>query len=442
MASPQLVVSSSQPLTHTQPQPPTHLQLKTATTSTTANTANPISSPPAVSPASASTPAVAAAVVSELPTATSVSPAPPTSANGLASPPATMPTATSDIVMNNRKRTTPSSPSDDGNDARDAKRQRTVDSSTEEVQQRTPESHDGSRTPETRPGAAEDDTSTSPNGVRINQDPSPGRVAALKRKAREDMRCEEEEWQRQRPRFADLYPKTDEPARAGLQKCLALVLHHVGFHGASPEAMEHFTNMSEDFLAKYARTVKQAAAAARRSVPAPVDFEFALPEFNIAPWQLKKHLKPPARLPDIPFPDDLLEKHFPSTAQPDLPVFDLLSGDKDRQDKPHIPAHFPAFPSIHTFKYTPTDARFAAAVAKGEEVDESREAAEARKRKQEQTVVEAKQSEDTLRGFLNATKKRTQKEMSTKALGGKDTGAKNRFIALENALSAFGGSRA
>lgn len=84
----------------------------------------------------------------------------------------------------------------------------------------------------------------------------------------------------------------------------------------------------------------------------PRDFEQSLKRFNLTTTSLKPHRKPPIpiwkRLPKWePLPTaDLLDQ--------DLPILgDELDGAPDKTSKQYIPSSFPAFPSIHTYRYTP-----------------------------------------------------------------------------------------
>lgn len=209
--------------------------------------------------------------------------------------------------------------------------------------------------------------------------------------------------------------------------------------------MCHLTNSLYLDFEKLGAQIVHNAAAARRSVPAPVDFELTLPEFNLEPWQLKKHLRPPRRLPDPPQPSenssDKAQKIFglyPDTAIPSLPsAFDVLSGEAARQEKVYIPTHFPPFPSLHTWKYTPVDVQHASAVVSGRDVNEAAEREERRRRTREQARVEAKQGEDALRKLLRASKHREQKEVRQLALLGSDHGARSKRVHWEKAMRHY-----
>jgi hypothetical protein len=94
------------------------------------------------------------------------------------------------------------------------------------------------------------------------------------------------------------------------------------------------------------------ANSARRSHPIPTDFELALKRHNLTTSALQPHRKPPIprskRLPTY----EPLSINDPLDG--DLPILgEELDGAPDKAAKRFIPSSFPAFPSIHTYKYTP-----------------------------------------------------------------------------------------
>ncbi|KAL2017939.1 hypothetical protein VTK56DRAFT_1531 [Thermocarpiscus australiensis] len=145
---------------------------------------------------------------------------------------------------------------------------------------------------------------------------------------------------------------TDELAKKGLRRGIALALQKVGFEGAATEAMESFVVMVETYITSLVQDVKTFTNAARRSHPVPRDFEQSLRRFNLDTTLLEPHKKPPIRK----------SKRQPSweplaVADPidrDLPILSSeLDGTPDKATKQYIPSSFPAFPSLHTYKYTP-----------------------------------------------------------------------------------------
>ncbi|GAB1319735.1 Transcription initiation factor TFIID subunit 8 [Madurella fahalii] len=152
--------------------------------------------------------------------------------------------------------------------------------------------------------------------------------------------------------YASPIVTADEMAKKGLRRGIALALQKVGFDSAAPEAMESFVAMAETYITALVEDVRTFTNAARRSHPVPRDFEQTLKRFNLNTSLLRPHRKPPIpkskRLPSwerLPVVDPI---------DRDLPILGAeLDGAPDKAAKQFIPSSFPAFPSIHTYKYTP-----------------------------------------------------------------------------------------
>ncbi len=101
--------------------------------------------------------------------------------------------------------------------------------------------------------------------------------------------------------------------------------------------------------------VQTLAVSARRAHPNPVDFENTLKRFNLTTSALRPHLRPPVsktkRAPDW---TELSLKDANDVVIPMLA--EELSGLPEKESMPFIPESFPSFPSIHTYRRTPTDA--------------------------------------------------------------------------------------
>lgn len=104
----------------------------------------------------------------------------------------------------------------------------------------------------------------------------------------------------------------------------------------------------------FALYVRQSMSVCRRTQPIPQDFELALRKNFISiddlPFYVKS-MKPigpvPTTLPSPPPEKDPLDDFV------DMPILhSSLSGEDDRTRNRHIPAHFPLFPSIHTYRST------------------------------------------------------------------------------------------
>lgn len=102
---------------------------------------------------------------------------------------------------------------------------------------------------------------------------------------------------------------------------------------------------------------RESMIAGRRIQPIPQDFEFALQQAYIGTEELAPYIKAtkaekiiPTLLPSPPPEED--EGVFGAFS--DIPVLGKeLSGEDERQQITYIPAHFPHFPSKHTYRFTP-----------------------------------------------------------------------------------------
>ncbi|KAK1754039.1 WD40-repeat-containing domain protein [Echria macrotheca] len=145
---------------------------------------------------------------------------------------------------------------------------------------------------------------------------------------------------------------TDAMARSGLRRGISLALRKVGFDGATPEAMEQFVTMAETYLSSIAVDIKSLANSARRTTPIPPDFEHALSRYNLTTSLLEPHRKP--GIPKSKRRPAWAPLEIDDPIETDLPVLgNELNGAPDKESKQYIPALFPAFPSIHTYKHTP-----------------------------------------------------------------------------------------
>ncbi|KAM7205387.1 hypothetical protein V8F20_003156 [Naviculisporaceae sp. PSN 640] len=224
-------------------------------------------------------------------------------------------------------------------------------------------------------------------------------------------------------------------AKAGLRRSIALALSAVGFDSATPEAMESFVIHTEKYMASMIEEVGIMSKAARRNHPVPKDFETTLGRFNLTTSALRPHKKPPIpkskRLPQyepIRVEDSIAE---------DLPVLGAdLNGASDKSTKSYIPSSFPAFPSIHTYRYTPVSVEDLTTVADHSLPDTQsqtvvpsqtpNQAAQTQtqpplapdeiprgdpKKMREAAAKEAKSGEAALRGLMRASKIAKQKEV-------------------------------
>jgi transcription initiation factor TFIID subunit 8 len=157
---------------------------------------------------------------------------------------------------------------------------------------------------------------------------------------------------------------------------------------------------------------------ARRSQPTPLDFDYALSEFNLPLSFLEPHLRPPipqSRL-KIQLESETSEQDFNSQ------LFLLgpeLSGEPDKKAKRFVPDRFPSFPSKHTYKYTDKES-----------------ARETDPRKiREEAAKAARQGEDALRRLNRVSK--AGKEKDIKKAAQQDPGSKERHKLFEETIASL-----
>ncbi|KAI9055769.1 hypothetical protein LZ554_000710 [Drepanopeziza brunnea f. sp. 'monogermtubi'] len=213
---------------------------------------------------------------------------------------------------------------------------------------------------------------------------------------------------------------SDDPHQL-LTRSAALVLEHVGFSGAQKDAMEAFCAEIDAFSTHFLSKVTSSMLNCRRSQPTPVDFAYALQEFDIPLSYLEPHLEPP--IPESkslvqlqPVPEEQLAT---ATVSTEALLGEVLSGDPDKTAKPYIPKRFPSFPSKHTYRSTLPDP---ARVMDPRKIRE--EAAKA-----------ARQGEDALRSLTRVAK--AGKEKDVKNTASKDPTSKERHTMWELAMETL-----
>ncbi|KAL2071310.1 hypothetical protein VTL71DRAFT_12545 [Oculimacula yallundae] len=218
---------------------------------------------------------------------------------------------------------------------------------------------------------------------------------------------------------AEKVPMFDDDPHQLLLRAVALALEHVGFTGASPEALEAFCGEVDVYAAQFLSRVTSSMLNARRSLPTPPDFKYALSQFDLPIASIEPHLKPP-----IPASKLHLQLEPAPPAKSNSPSLekllgDALSGEAEKKVKPYIPKRFPSFPSRHTYKWTETDS--------GRETNP--------RRVREEAAKLARQSEEALRRLTKVAK--AGKEKDVKKAASKDAKSKERHEMWEKTIGAL-----
>ncbi|CAG8959771.1 hypothetical protein HYFRA_00001678 [Hymenoscyphus fraxineus] len=207
----------------------------------------------------------------------------------------------------------------------------------------------------------------------------------------------------------------DEP-RALLRRQIAMTLHHVGFDGSEPEAMESFCMAVETYFEKFASRITLSMHNSRRSLPIPSDFQHGLSAVALPLLSLEPHLDPPVapikRLPAEP-PEE--SKIISTVAL----LGEELDGNLEKKMLRQIPKNFPSFPSKHTYKRTE---------------QESQRETDPRKIREEAANA-ARHAEEALRRLVNVEK--AVKEKNVKKNASKDPRSKERHDIWEETMRSF-----
>lgn len=160
---------------------------------------------------------------------------------------------------------------------------------------------------------------------------------------------------------------------------------------------------------------------ARRNAPIPHDIAYALDRFQIPLASLEPHLKPPIA------PAKLNLELAPASRE-DVKMKDIikvlgveLNGEVETMQKPYIPKGFPAFPSKHTFKWTPKE---------NERVTDPRKIREAAARN-------ARMGEEALRRLVKVGK--VGKDRVMKKTASRDPRSKERHDLWERTMLSLAG---
>jgi len=210
----------------------------------------------------------------------------------------------------------------------------------------------------------------------------------------------------------------DDPHQL-LLRSIAMALEYVGFEAASPDALEAFFAEVDSYSTHFLRKVTTSMLSARRSQPTPLDFEYALSEFNLPGSSLEPHLRPPIPKAKTHIQLEAMPMQEPPKTTPAALLGVELNGELDKNQKHYIPKRFPSFPSKHTYKWT-----------------EKPSARETDPRKiREEAAKAARQGEEALRRLTKVAK--AGKEKDVKNAASKDPSSKERHEIWEKTMQEF-----
>ncbi|KAI1455574.1 hypothetical protein F4805DRAFT_459588 [Annulohypoxylon moriforme] len=210
-------------------------------------------------------------------------------------------------------------------------------------------------------------------------------------------------------------PTVHNFGRDGLRRSISLQLQHTGFDSSKVDALEGFTEAAETYITHFIENIKRSANAARRNNPIPLDFEFALERSDTSLSSLKPYLKHTV-------PKEELAPSFFNPIKEDIQQFvkprpflgHELSGQKEKDERPWIPKHFPSLPAPYAYRFTPYQ----------HVVDRSKE--------QAQAESDAKKGERALRQINRAARISRQKEI--RAVAQKNPLSRERHAAWEKMM--------
>ncbi|QSZ33376.1 hypothetical protein DSL72_002964 [Monilinia vaccinii-corymbosi] len=213
----------------------------------------------------------------------------------------------------------------------------------------------------------------------------------------------------------------DSDVRTLLRKTICQTLAHVGFDRATEEALEAMCLEIDTYTSHLLAQVTASMLNARRNAPIPHDITYAFARYQIPLASLEPHLRPPISAPKLklelePAPEE------DRTSRDIVRILGVeLNGEVEKAQKPYIPKGFPAFPSKHTFKWTPKGS---------ERVTDPRKI-------REEAAKNARMGEEALRRLVKVGK--VGKDRDMKRMAGRDPRSKERHELWKRAMLSLAG---
>ncbi|KAI9755212.1 MAG: hypothetical protein M1815_005150 [Lichina confinis] len=131
-----------------------------------------------------------------------------------------------------------------------------------------------------------------------------------------------------------------------------LAFSAAGFDAVEPLALESFRAEVEEYTLRMLSLVSRSMLSCRRTAPIPQDFAAVLARERLSLDELAPYL-----MPSIPPSSSQPRLELsPPTKEQDVQLAQLLgpelSGESERDRRRFVPAHFPPFPSKHTYQFT------------------------------------------------------------------------------------------
>ncbi|KAF7933967.1 uncharacterized protein EAE98_003676 [Botrytis deweyae] len=212
----------------------------------------------------------------------------------------------------------------------------------------------------------------------------------------------------------------DSDVRMLLRRTICQTLEHVGFDRATEEALEAMCAEVDTYTTHLLAQVTSSMNNARRNIPIPLDISYAFNRYQLPLASLEPHLRPPISVPKLELELEPIPKENPTTKNVIKILGVELNGEVEKAQKSYIPKGFPAFPSKHTFKWTPK---------------ESERLTDPRKIR-EKAAENAKMGEEALRRLVKVGKVGKDREM--KRMAGRDPKSKERHALWERTMLELG----